>query len=234
MVLFTGAAVLVGAVIVAFALVSSGQVSSGELKTPVDPAPQSLWDGRALGPTTAPATLSVYSDFQCPACDTFATKTEPELIKDYVQTGKLRIVYKDFAFIGPESFDAAVAARCAGDQDLFWPYHDYLFANQKGENTGNFNRDRLTEIARAAGVKDEATWTSCLGTTPPLDATKAETSEGQGLGVQSTPTMFLNGEKIVGVPAYTDLAAKIDAIVAGSPAPSASGAAPSGSASTAP
>jgi protein-disulfide isomerase len=232
MVLLTGGAVLIGAVIVAFALVSSGQVSSGasgDLKTPPDPTPQSVWDGRAAGSAGAPATLVVYSDFQCPACDTFATKTSPELMKDYVVPGKLRIVYKDFAFIGQESTDAAVAARCAGDQGLFWPYHDYLFANQKGENEGTFNKDRLTQIARAVGVKDEATWSSCLGTQPPLDAVKAETQEGSGLGVSSTPTMFLDGEKIVGVPAYTDLAAKIDAIVAGSPAPSGSAASPSGS-----
>jgi protein-disulfide isomerase len=234
MVLLTGGALVIGVVVVAFALLSSGQVSSGELQAPTEPTPQALWDGRAIGPSSAPATLTVYSDFQCPACDTFATKMGPELVKDYVGAGKLRIVYKDFAFIGPESDAAAVAARCAGDQGLFWPYHDYLFANQKGENLGNFNRDRLIQIARAVGVKDEATFTSCLDTQPPLDATKAETAEGQGLGVQSTPTLFLNGEKIVGVPAYTDLAAKIDAIVAGSPAPSGSAAAPSPSASAAP
>jgi protein-disulfide isomerase len=233
MVLLTGGALAIGLVIVAFALLSSSSPTSAALVSPTDPTPESLWDGRAIGPTSAPATLTVYSDFQCPACDTFATKMEPQLVKDYVQTGDLRIVYKDFSFIGPESFDAAVAARCAGDQGLFWPFHDYLFSNQHGENQGAFSRDRLIQIAQAVGVKDEATFKSCLDTKPPLDATNAETAEGQGLGISSTPTLFLNGEKIVGVPAYTDLAAKIDAIVAGSPAPSGSSA-PSASGSAAP
>ena len=222
MAMLTGGAILLGAVVVAFALLSSGQVSSGELTAPADPAPKETWDGRALGPASAPAVLSVYSDFQCPACDVFATKTEPQLIKDYVSAGKLRIVYKDFSFIGQESEDAAVAARCAGDQGLFWPFHDYLFSNQKGENKGAFNRARLLQIARAVGVADEATFTSCLGTQAPLDGVKAETAEGQQKGVESTPTLFLGDQKIVGVPAFTTLAAAIDSVVSGSPAPSAS------------
>ncbi len=223
MVLLTGGAVLLGVVVVAFALLSSAPaVSTGELAAPVDPAPRASWDGRALGSASAPAVLSVYSDFQCPACDTFATKTEPQLVKDYVSTGKLRIVYKDFSFIGPESDAAAVGARCAGDQGLFWPFHDYVFANQRGENKGNFSRDRLLQIARAVSVADVATFTSCLGTQEPLDGVKAETAEGQGKGVQSTPTMFLGDQMIVGVPAYTTLAAAIDAVVSGSPAPATS------------
>lgn len=234
MALLTGAAVLVGVIVVAFVMLSSGQVSSGELKTPTDPTPKSVWDGRAVGPATAPATLTVFSDFQCPACDAFATQTEPELIKDYVIPGKLRIVYKDYAFIGPESLDAAVAARCAGDQGLFWPYHDYLFANQSGENKGAFSRDRLIAIAQAVGVPDEAAFTACLDTQAPLDATKAETAEGQAKGVSSTPTLFLGDQKIVGVPAYQDLAAAIDqAIAGGTPAPSGSSS-PAPSASSTP
>ena len=222
MVLLTGGAVLVGIVIVAFVMLSSGQISTAGLKTPVSPTPQSVWDGRAVGPASAPATLVVYSDFQCPACDTLATKTEPQLVTDYVLSGKLRIVYKDFAFIGRESLDAAVAARCAGDQGLFWPYHDYLFSNQNGENKGTFSRDLLRSIGKAVGV-DDATFTSCLDTQAPVDATNAETTEGHGLAIDSTPTLFLNGAKIVGVPAYVDLAAAIDAAMAGgSPSPSAS------------
>ena len=221
MVLLTGAAVVVAVAVIAFAMLSSGQISTADLKTPTDPTPRNLWDGRAIGPATAPATLTVYSDFQCPACDAFSTQTEPELVKDFVEPGKLRIVYKDFAFIGPESFDAAVAARCAGDQRLFWPYHDYLFANQNGENKGAFSRDRLVSIGQAIGV-NQATFKPCLDTQPPLDGTKGETAEGNGRGVQSTPTLFLGDQKIVGVPAYVDLAKAIDAAIAGgSPVPSA-------------
>jgi protein-disulfide isomerase len=150
----------------------------------------------------------------------FATQSEPQLIRDYVEPGKLRIVYKDYAFIGPESFDAAVAARCAGDEGLFWPYHDYLFANQKGENKGAFDRSHLVAMGEAVGV-DQAAFQACLDTQPPLDATNAETAEGVTLGVTSTPTLFLGDQKIVGVPAYEALAGAIDSALAGSsPAPS--------------
>lgn len=234
-VLLTGAAALIGVVVIAFAMLSTGQVSTADLKTPADPTPKSLWDGRAIGPASAPATLVVYEDFQCPACDAFTTQIEPQLVRDYVEPGKLRIVYKDFAFLGPESLEAAVAARCAGDQGLFWPYHDYLFANQKGENKGAFKRDRLIAIGRAVGV-DEGAFGACLDTQAPAQAVQAETSEGRTAGVDATPTMFLNGTKIVAVPAYPDLRRAIDAILSGtSPAPSAgAGTSPGASSSAAP
>jgi protein-disulfide isomerase len=221
MVLLTGAAAVVAVVVIAFAMLSTGQISTADLKTPTDPTPKSVWDGRAVGLADAPLTLTVYSDFQCPACDAFATQSAPQLIRDYVEPGKLRIVYKDYAFIGQESLDAAVAARCAGEQDLFWPYHDYLFANQKGENKGAFDDSRLTAIGEAVGV-DQAAFKACRGTSAPLEATNAETAEGQGLGITSTPTLFLGDQKIVGVPAYETLAGAIDSALAGaSPSPSA-------------
>ncbi len=221
MVLLTGAAAVVAVVVIAFAMLSTGQISAGDLKTPEDPTPKSVWNARAVGPDTAPLTLAVYSDFQCPACDLFSSQTEPQLVRDYVVPGKLRLVYKDYAFIGKESLDAAVAARCAGDQGLFWPYHDYLFANQKGENKGEFSRDRLIAMGEAVGV-DQAPFQACLGTEPPLQATKDETLEGQGKGVNSTPTLFLGDEKI-SYGSYQDLAAQIDSALSGaSPAPSTS------------
>jgi len=221
MVLLTGGAVVLAVVVIAFAMFSTGQISTSDLRTPTNPTPESVWDGRAVASGDAPLTLTVYSDFQCPACDSFATETAPQLVTDYVEPGKLRILYKDYSFIGPESFDAAVAARCAGDQGLFWPYHDYLFANQKGENKGAFDRNRLIAMGEAVGV-DQAPFQACLDTQPPLDATKAETAEGVALAVTSTPTMFLGDQKIVGVPAYEALAGAIDAALAGaSPSPSA-------------
>lgn len=225
MALLSIGAVLIGVVVIAVALLSTGQVGpqSSALKDPVDGVPpQSLWDGRALGSKSAPVTLEAFEDFQCPACDMFSTQTEPQLIKDYITAGKLRLVYKDMAFIGQESLDAAVAARCAGDQGLFWPYHDYVFANQKGENKGYFSADFLRSIATKVGA-DVNAFNSCVGTQGPKDAVTAETKEGSGKGVVSTPTLFLNGQKIVGVPAYQDLKSAIDGILAGasgSPVPS--------------
>ena len=197
MVLFTGGAVLIGVILVAFVMLSSGQLAPATIKAPVEPTPQSAWDGRAIGAKDAPLTLEVFSDFQCPACDAFTTQTEPQLVKDYVLPGKLRIVYKDFSFIGQESLDAAIGARCAADQGLFWPMHDYLFANQNGENKGGFNRPRLLALGAAAGV-DAARFSACLDAKPGEADVKAETAEGQAKGVTSTPTLFINGRAVAG------------------------------------
>jgi protein-disulfide isomerase len=114
-----------------------------------------------------------------------------------------------------ESLRAAVGARCAGDQGLFWPYHEWLFANQKGENQGHFSDAFLKAIAVAVGVPDMEKWAACTKDQAVADAAEAEKAEGTQRGVNGTPTLFVNGEN-VGFPAYLDLKAKIDAIVAGS------------------
>ncbi|MGZ4158725.1 MAG: DsbA family protein, partial [Bacteroidia bacterium] len=85
----------------------------------------------------------MWEDFQCPACGNFTRQIEPTIVDRYVVPGSVRLTFHDDAFIGQESLDAASAARCAGDQGKFWPYHDWLFANQNGENEGQFSRDRL-------------------------------------------------------------------------------------------
>lgn len=212
MALFSGGAVLVGALIVVVALVSSGQVGGdpSQVKEPTSPIPdKALWDGRALGPADAPVVIEAFEDFQCPACGIFATQTKPQIVKDYLSTGKVRFIFRDYAFIGQESYDAAVAARCAGEQDLFWPYHDYLFANQQGENRGRFSKSMLQAIGTKAGV-DAAAFTSCLSTSAPKDAMRAETNEGNDRGVKGTPSVFVNG-KSLGFPAYQTLKAEIEA-----------------------
>ena len=86
---------------------------------------------------------------------------EPTLLKDYVDTGKMTVVFKHSAFLGQESIWAAQAAECAADQGQFWPYHDLLFAKQAGENQGAFTKDKLIGLARELKldlVKFEPTW----------------------------------------------------------------------------
>lgn len=85
-----------------------------------------------LGNTNAKITLIEFSDYQCPFCERFFTQTEGQLKKDYVESGKIKFYYRDFPLsqIHPGAQKAAEAARCAGDQNKYWEYHDLLFQNQ--------------------------------------------------------------------------------------------------------
>jgi protein-disulfide isomerase len=156
-------------------------------------------DGRAYGAASAPATMTVWSDFQCPFCGRFARETEPLLIADYVFPGKLRIVYRDWVFIGVESVTAAVAARCAGAQGQFWPYHDYLLWNQRGENEGGFDDAHLMAFARALTL-DMTAFTACTLDPAEQAAVRAETEAGDAANVGSTPTLVVDNQVMTGAP----------------------------------
>ncbi|HEX5466715.1 MAG TPA: thioredoxin domain-containing protein [Candidatus Limnocylindrales bacterium] len=159
--------------------------------------PAALADDRAIGSADAPVTLDVWSDFQCPACLAYWTAVNPKVVTDYVAPGKVRIVYHDFVFIGPESTAAAVAARCANQQGHadFWLYHDYLYANQGAENSGAFSRERLIGMASMAGLDTNALG-ACLDEASVAQAVQAETDQGHGLGVHQTPTLMIGSQML--------------------------------------
>src|SRR3989344_6092423 len=96
-------------------------------------------DDFVSGNPAAKIVLIEYGDFQCPFCGRFFKTTEQEIKEKYIKSGEAVFVWRDFAFLGEESFRSAEAARCAGEQGKFWEYHDYLFNNQKGENEGAFS-----------------------------------------------------------------------------------------------
>jgi protein-disulfide isomerase len=195
-------------------------------------------DGRTLGAASAKVSFDVWEDFQCPACGNFSETIEPVIIQRFVVPGKIRYTFHDFAFLGPESLDAASAARCAGQQGKFWDYHGWLYANQSGENQGWFSRDRLAAIADRVGL-DRAAWDACYDGGSERSAVTSETQAGQSAGVSGTPTLFLAG-KLVPLSSFTswdDLYRAIDAAVAAAgsaTSPSAPPASPSVAPSAAP
>jgi protein-disulfide isomerase len=195
-------------------LIFANRPSDGlALRPPSDPTPIELADGRAIGREDAPATMEVWADFQCPSCGIFSRSTEPRLIRDYVAPGRLRIVFRDFAFIGNESTAAAIAARAAESQGKFWPYHDWLFANQSGENKGAFRREILIAIASEIGL-DVSAFEADLDDVSLADAVRAETATGSRIPVSVTPTLIIGDQVIKGVPAWEDLSAAVDAEIA--------------------
>jgi protein-disulfide isomerase len=249
MALITAGALVVGllVVILASGVLNPKPAVVGNLLQPLQPTPVSLIDPanpRSLGNPSAPVKMDVWSDFQCPACDDFALNVMPQVITQYVATGKVYLTYRDFAFIDSgaangESHQAAAAARCVGAK--FWPFHDYLFENQSttGENSGKFSTAFLASVADAVGA-DRTAYDACManGAAAMVAEVNAETAQGQAAGVHQTPTVALDGKLQQGgsLPLST-LGPAIDALIpAGwTPAPSApaASASPAGSASPA-
>jgi len=170
----------------------------------------------SLGNPNAKVTLIVYEDFQCPFCGAisglepnspaiqYLKKNDPTwtafipLINEYAKNGKVRFVYRDWPFLGPESERAAEAARCAGDQGKFWEYHDYLYGHQNGENKGAFSDINLKSFAKGLGL-NTTDFDKCLDGSKYMQAVADSKTSGTNAGVNGTPKGFiLRAGKIMG------------------------------------
>jgi protein-disulfide isomerase len=163
-----------------------------------------------LGDPNAKITVVEFADYQCPFCKRYHDAVGPDLLKQYVDSGKIQFVYKHSAFLGQESVWAAQAAECAADQDQFWEYHDLLFAKQNGENVGLFTKDKLIAYAKELDL-DIAKFEPCLQNDDTLQRVGADTEEGRQVGVTGTPTFFINGKPLVGAQPAEVFRAEIDA-----------------------
>jgi protein-disulfide isomerase len=174
------------------------------------PAPaQELRVGRSLGNPDAPVKIDVFEDPQCPACGAYTERIEPLLIAGPVSDGQVFLTYKDFPFLGHESLDAAVAMRVAEAMDgKFWDYHGVVFHNQQGENQGAFSLERLADMAEIVGL-DRAAFLEGMEEPVHQAAVQAEQAEGAALGINSTPSLVINGEVVRGVPQWEDLKQRI-------------------------
>jgi protein-disulfide isomerase len=145
----------------------------------------------AAGPAAAPVTIVEFSDFQCPFCQSVAP-TLKEVREKYGD--EVRVVWKDFPLtqIHPEAFKAAEAAHCAADQGKFWEYHDRLFANQQA-----LQPERLKSYAADMGL-DTAAFNSCLDSSKHGSRVSEGVAQGSRLGVNSTPTVYINGRMLSG------------------------------------
>lgn len=151
-----------------------------------------------LGEESAPVQILVFSDYMCPACGTWAGQIEPRLKAEFIDTGKVRLMYYDYPLGGAHrySFAASRAARCSGDQGRFWEYHDRLFATQQ---SWSFSPDMPTshfmQIAADVGI-DTGAFESCLRSDQHAEVVTANRLLGDQLGVSGTPTVFLNGRQV--------------------------------------
>ncbi len=166
-----------------------------------------------LGDNNAKVTIIEFADFQCPFCSEWQKNVFPELKSKYIDTGKARFLFMDYAFLGDESVRAAQAARCAADQSKFWEYHDILYNSQNGENAGAFVDANLVEFARKLNL-NVTDFNTCLFTEKHKGALETDQIKISQLGIQSTPTVLINGYKLEGVRLVSDYSAIIDAELA--------------------
>ena len=139
----------------------------------------------------------------------FARSAAPQLAEEYVNTGKVRYVFKYFPFLGDESYYAAESAECASDQGKFWEYHDLLFSRWQGEGVGTFLPNKLKGYAGELAL-DAQTFAACLDSRRNQVTVLADKRDGAQAGVKATPTLFLNGKVISPIRDYDQLKTKIE------------------------
>ena len=208
--------IVAGALLVAFTLIYPNLKSIGEIVT-VEPNPRPLADGTAMGNPNAPVIIDVFEDFQCPSCRIYSEEVETLITETYVITGQVYYVFHQYPFLDSvsakkESQQAANASMCAAEQDLFWEYHDMLFANWSGENAGAFNDKRLIAFAEAIGM-DLDSFSNCFEENRYQNDIQADFDLGNEMGVSSTPTVFVNGLQITPgfIPGFDDVRQAVEA-----------------------
>jgi protein-disulfide isomerase len=158
----------------------------------------SVDDDPVKGEQNAPITIIEFSDFQCPFCARFHEQTLPLILEQYVKTGKVKFVYRDFPIqtSHPNAMPAAAASECAHEQDKYWEYHDELFKNQ-----GIWNNMEITsaitvfkEYATKLELNQEQ-FDSCLDSGKYIEEINKDLKDGQNYGITGTPGFFIGNEQ---------------------------------------
>jgi protein-disulfide isomerase len=161
------------------------------------------------GNKDAKVTIVEFADYQCPFCEKLYTDTISQIIKQYVDTGKAKFAYRDYAFLGQESTWASEATACANDQGKYWEFHDYLFTHQGSENSGALSKDNLKGFAATLGLNTDQ-FNSCLDTDKYAKQVADDLAAGQKVGVQGTPAVFVDGKVVVGAEPFSTFQKLID------------------------
>jgi len=213
-------------------IIAAGQGSAAQTPQPTQqltqsPGPQiiqvSLDDDPVRGNPDAPITMVEFSDFQCPFCQRFHQTTLPLILENYVDTGKVKFVYRDFPIVSIHPNGAvvtAIAAECADEQGMFWQYHDKIFQNQK-----NWERlateDIVNELRAYAEEFDLNTnqFNDCLDSSKYLNEVNNDLQEGTSYGITGTPVFFIGNEergyiKVTGAQPYSVFQSVLDQMLA--------------------
>ena len=150
-----------------------------------------------LGNPDAPITILEWGDYQCTFCYKFHQETLQIINEDFIKTGKVKVVFKDFPLNGPDSKLAAEASYCAQDQEKYWQYHDEVYRNWGGERTGWITREALTEFAQVVNLDTEK-FNKCLDDNKYESKVNSLYEFGNDIGIDATPSFLVfNDEKII-------------------------------------
>ncbi|MDE1766643.1 MAG: thioredoxin domain-containing protein [Thaumarchaeota archaeon] len=144
------------------------------------------------GSSSAPVTIIEFGDYQCPECDAWFKNQEPAIKANYIDTNKAKLYFVDFPWAGADSIAAAESSYCAGDQGKYWQYHDYLYQNQGGIQSGWASTNNLKSYASSLGL-DTNQFNACLDSGKYSDRVTHNKEVGLSKGVQGTPTFFIVG-----------------------------------------
>ncbi len=172
---------------------------------PTEPIDVSIDDDAIKGDANAPVTIIEFSEYQCPFCKRYVDQTLTEIQKKYIDTGKVKYVFRDFPLgFHQNAKPAAMATECVhelGGDEAYWKYHDKLF-----ENTQALDSDSLKKYASDMGY-DIA---DCLDSEKFSDEVDADAKEGSSYGVQGTPAFFINGRFLSGAQPFAAFEALIE------------------------
>ena len=143
-----------------------------------------------LGDPNAPITLVEFGDYQCHYCNVFFQSIEKDIVKNYVDTGKVKIIFKDYNIIGEDSVIASQGAHCANDQGLFWEYHDILYSNWTGENNGWASSENLAIFAQQIGLNMNK-WSECMKKGSHSQIILKSNDDARTLELTGTPAFFI-------------------------------------------
>lgn len=191
------------------------QPTPAALPTPSGPVDVSLDNGFGIGDPNAPVQIVEFTDYQCPFCNRHHLQTYPQLLEQYINTGQVYYVVKDFPLtsIHPQAFLASEAAWCAGEQRAQADMADLLFTTQ-GQWSSNEAANLFTEYAGTLGL-DTAAFRECLDSGKYTDVVDSNLQEGIGLGITGTPTFFINGNILVGAYPIDSFAQAIEQALTG-------------------
>ncbi len=208
--------ILVGGILL---LSKGGGGNSNKTPSPVNPDVLIHADSHQTASASAKVSIVEFGDYRCPACKE-AYPVAKQVIKDY--GSKINFVFRNYAFLPDSPTNstpnastlAANAAECASDQNKFWEMHDYFYDHQPPEtDISMYTVDTLTKDANTLGI-DTVKFKSCLTAKVDNGRVQKDFADGQIAGVTGTPSFFINGSLLPGVPTYNDFKGIIDQILA--------------------
>ena len=167
----------------------------------------------SIGNENAAVKVAVFEDFKCPVCKRFEDTVFPKLKADYIDTGKIEFYFFNFAFIGPDSTTAAIATECVyeQDEDAFWEYQKLVFDNQGDERTQWATKSLLVDLANQVSEVDVAKLEECISSGKYDQEVRDDKNMGVSVGVQGTPTVYVDGQPVRASLDYNAIKSAIEA-----------------------